>query len=78
LEGLPAAVDLVKTFEGFRSSAYLDTNGLPVIGYGQTKVNGQTVSIGQYITQIEAAIALEQGPPVFPDFSRIGLLLHLA
>jgi GH24 family phage-related lysozyme (muramidase) len=60
LEVLPATIDLVKTFEGFRSSAYLDTNGLPVIGYGQTKVNGQTVSIGQYITQIEAAIALEQ------------------
>ncbi|MGL6343405.1 MAG: lysozyme [Waterburya sp.] len=57
---LPATIDLVKTFEGFRSSAYMDTNGLPVIGYGQTKVNGQTVSIGQYITQAEADAALEQ------------------
>ena len=57
---VPAAVDLVKEHEGFRSSAYLDTSGLPVIGYGQTKINGQTVTMGQYITQAQADINLEQ------------------
>jgi GH24 family phage-related lysozyme (muramidase) len=57
---LPTTIDLVKTFEGFRASTYIDTNGLPVIGYGQTKVNGQTVSLGQYITQAEADAALQR------------------
>lgn len=57
---LPELIDLVKHFEGFRSSAYLDTSGLPVIGYGQTKINGKTVSLGQYITQAQADVALEQ------------------
>lgn len=57
---VPAAINLVKEHEGFRSSAYLDTSGLPVIGYGQTKINGQTVTMGQYITQSQADINLEQ------------------
>lgn len=52
--------DLVKQFEGFRSSAYIDSSGLPVIGYGQTRINGRTVRLGQYITQTQANIALEQ------------------
>ncbi len=60
LSPVPEAVDLVKNFEGFRSSAYIDTSGLPVIGYGQTRVNGKTVRLGQYITQAQANIALEQ------------------
>ncbi len=60
LSPVPEAVDLVKNFEGFRSSAYIDTSGLPVIGYGQTRVNGKTVRLGQYITQEQANIALEQ------------------
>ncbi|MEM8721936.1 MAG: lysozyme [Cyanobacteria bacterium P01_G01_bin.39] len=54
----PEAVDLVKNFEGFSASAYTDTNGLPVIGYGQTRINGQTVRLGQYITQAQANISL--------------------
>lgn len=57
---LPTAVDLVKEFEGFRSTAYLDTNGLPVIGYGQTRINGQRVRLGQYITQAQASAELKQ------------------
>lgn len=57
---VPAAVNLVKEFEGFRANAYLDTSGLPVVGYGQTRVNGQTVSLGYYITQTQADIALRQ------------------
>lgn len=57
---LPELIDLVKNFEGFRAAAYLDTSGLPVIGYGQTRINGRTVTLGQYITQAQADIALEQ------------------
>ncbi len=60
LSPVAEAVDLVKNFEGFRSSAYIDTSGLPVIGYGQTRVNGKTVRLGQYITQAQANVALEQ------------------
>lgn len=57
---LPATSNLIKKFEGFRSSAYIDSSGLPVIGYGQTRVNGSTVKLGQSISQEQANIALEQ------------------
>ena len=57
---LPTTINLVKQFEGFRSSAYIDTSGLPVIGYGQTTINGRTVTMGQYITQAQANAALKQ------------------
>ena len=57
---LPTAVNLVKQFEGFRDRAYLDTSGLPVIGYGQTKIHGKTVRLGQYITRAQADDALQQ------------------
>lgn len=57
---LPTTVNLVKQFEGFRANAYIDTSGLPVVGYGQTKINGQTVRLGQYITQTQADLALQQ------------------
>ena len=57
---LPTTINLVKEFEGFSAQAYLDTNGLPVLGYGQTKINGKTVRMGQYITQAEADVALQQ------------------
>lgn len=56
----PEAVNLVKDFEGFRPYAYIDSSGLPVIGYGQTRVNGRTVTLGQYITASEADAALVQ------------------
>ncbi|MGD1919009.1 MAG: lysozyme, partial [Pleurocapsa sp.] len=55
---LPATINLVKQYEGFRSYAYIDTSGLPVIGYGQSKINGKTVRMGQYITQAHADAAL--------------------
>jgi lysozyme len=56
---LPTTSSLIKKFEGFRSSAYIDSSGLPVIGYGQTRVNGTTVKLGQSISQEQADIALE-------------------
>ncbi|MGL5833755.1 MAG: glycoside hydrolase family protein, partial [Waterburya sp.] len=57
---LPVTSSLIKNFEGFRSSAYIDSSGLPVIGYGQTRINGTTVKLGQSISQEQADIALEQ------------------
>ena len=55
---LPATVNLVKQYEGFRSYAYIDTSGLPVIGYGQSRINGEPVRMGQYITRAQADAAL--------------------
>lgn len=57
---LPTTINLVKQYEGFRSYAYIDTSGLPVIGYGLSKINGKTVRIGQYVTQSQADTALAQ------------------
>jgi len=57
---LPETTNLVKSFEGFRSYAYIDSSGLPVIGYGQTRVNGRTVRMGQFIDRSQADRALEQ------------------
>jgi GH24 family phage-related lysozyme (muramidase) len=57
---LPVTSSLIKQFEGFRPTAYIDTSGLPVIGYGQTRVNGKTVQLGQSISQEQANLALEQ------------------
>lgn len=49
------AVDIIKRFEGFRRKAYLDSVGVPTIGYGFTK----DVSLGQTITKEDAVERLE-------------------
>ena len=67
---LPATINLVKQYEGFRSAAYIDTSGLPVIGYGQSKLNGKTVRMGQYVTQAQADAELAQ------ELYHIQLLVH--
>lgn len=43
-------IDLIKSFEGFRSVAYLCPANVLTIGYGHTK----TVKIGQKITELQA------------------------
>ncbi|AFZ36015.1 glycoside hydrolase family 24 [Stanieria cyanosphaera PCC 7437] len=53
-------IALVKEFEGFRSQAYWDTDGTPVIGYGLSKIGGKSVNIGDRIEQNEADHALEK------------------
>ena len=55
-----STLNLVKQYEGFRSKAYFDTNGLPVVGYGQSKIHGKRVTIGQYISPAQAEAALEK------------------
>ena len=49
-----ATINLVKTHEGFSAKAYIDTSGLPVIGYGQSRVRGKRVKMGQWISKSEA------------------------
>ena len=45
-----AGIDLIKSFEGFRSAPYRDAVGIPTIGFGFIK----DVSMGDTITQSEA------------------------
>ena len=47
-------LNLVKQYEGFRSYAYIDTSGRPVIGYGQSIIRGRKVRMGQRISRAEA------------------------
>ena len=50
----PATLNLVKQYEGFRANAYIDTSGYPVIGYGQSRIRGRRVRMGQWISRAEA------------------------
>ncbi len=53
-------LDLVKEFEGFSSSAYIDTDGTAVIGYGMSKINGRKVTMKDIISQSDAEAALKK------------------
>lgn len=55
------AIELIKQFEGIRLKAYLDSTGIPTIGYGHTK----NVKIGDTCTQAQAEQYLSD------DISRI-------
>lgn len=50
-----AGLALIKAAEGFRAAAYLDTGGVPTIGYGHTA----GVHIGQSCTPDQAEVWLE-------------------
>jgi len=45
---------LIKYFEGYRSKAYLCSAGVPTIGYGTTRINGQPVKLGMVCTEAQA------------------------
>ena len=47
-------VELIKTFEGFRSQSYSDVVGVWTIGYGSTRVHGNKVVPGMVCTVDEA------------------------
>lgn len=50
-----AGIDLIKSFEQCRLSAYKDSKGIPTIGWGATYYqNGKRVKMGDNISQIEA------------------------
>jgi lysozyme len=48
-------IQLIHGSESFRSEAYLDSKGVPTIGYGTTQVDGHPVKLGMTCT-IEEAI----------------------
>lgn len=45
---------LIAAEEGVKTTAYKDTNGTPTIGYGQTRINGRAVKMGDTITREQA------------------------
>ncbi len=51
---LAKTVTLVKELEGFRASAYVDTDGTVVIGYGMPQMAGKKVKLGDRISQVQA------------------------
>lgn len=55
-----AGLEFIKTREGFRSKAYLDSAGVPTIGYGTICLpSGDAVQIGMTCTNAEATEWLE-------------------
>ena len=46
--------DLIKKYEGFRSTAYLCPAGIWTIGYGTTLINGKPVAKGMTISKDRA------------------------
>lgn len=48
------AVALIRTFEGFRSTAYKCPAGVWTIGYGTTRINRKAVKQGMTCTEAEA------------------------
>jgi len=48
-------IELIKSFEGLKLNAYICPAGVPTIGYGTTRVNGQPVQMGSVITESQAS-----------------------
>ena len=46
--------NLIKNFESLQLDAYLDPIGIPTIGYGITKIDGQPIQMGTTITEEQA------------------------
>ncbi len=57
---LAKTVTLVKELEGFRSYAYIDSDGTAVIGYGMSVIEGEKVKLGDRISQVQAETALTE------------------
>ena len=52
-----AGLALIKLFEGFRSTVYLDAHGFPTIGYGHKLLAGESFPDG--VTEAQATTLLE-------------------
>lgn len=63
-------INLIVSFEGFSSSPYLDSAGIPTIGYGNTYYPG-----GKKVTMKDPAITREKGTELFsavlPTYEKI-------
>jgi lysozyme len=67
-------INLIKFFEGLRTKAYLDSVGIPTIGYGHTK----GVKLGMMITETKAEELLKKDLEYFEnkvlDLVKVNLL----
>ncbi|WP_343679985.1 lysozyme [Chryseobacterium arthrosphaerae] len=63
-------IDLILSFEGFSAKPYLDSAGIPTIGYGNTYYPG-----GKKVTMKDPAITREKGVELFaavlPTYEKI-------
>ncbi|MDR6461905.1 lysozyme [Chryseobacterium sediminis] len=55
-------INLIVSFEGFSAKPYLDSAGIPTIGYGNTYYPG-----GKKVTMKDPAITKEQGVEIFAE-----------
>lgn len=55
-------INLIVSFEGFSAKPYLDSAGIPTIGYGSTYYPG-----GKKVTMEDPAITKEQGVELFAE-----------
>ena len=56
----PRGLELIKDFEGFSSTSYLDVVNIPTIGWGNTFYeNGTKVKLGDQISKTDALKLLE-------------------
>lgn len=62
-----AGKDLIKEFEGFRSTAYICPAGVVTVGYGTTRIHGKSIQLGTTITTDEADMFLEEDLKTFED-----------
>ena len=69
--------NLIKSFEGFRASAYVCPAGVNTIGYGTTRINGKPISPGTQITTDEADKFLEEDLKTFEDAVNQNVLIQL-
>jgi lysozyme len=60
-------LSLIKQFESFRADAYLDAVGIPTIGYGTTRINGQPVKLGMTCTEAQATQYMRSDLQGFED-----------
>jgi GH24 family phage-related lysozyme (muramidase) len=51
---------LIAGEEGVRTQAYQNPGDVPTIGYGQTKINGRAVKLGDTMTKEQAVVGLRQ------------------
>jgi GH24 family phage-related lysozyme (muramidase) len=57
---MPAALKIIKEFEGCHLEAYLCPAGVPTIGWGSTRMLGRAVKLGDKINQAYAAELLSE------------------
>lgn len=54
-------LNLIKKFEGFRAATYLDSAGLPTIGYGHKLLSGESYPDGIDEAQAEELLSADAG-----------------